>query len=305
MTITAASRARLSGGRWHWQHGPIDCILQAEGDEATVAAAMAQAWRCFSACLDDLVQELQVLRTDLAQPVAVDRSAQARGTIARRMHAACLPHATDGYFITAMAAVAGSVAEELIAFFDRPGITRAWVNNGGDIALYLQPGHSVDIGTVADLSGARAGRAPEGRFTVDAASSVRGIATSGWRGRSFSFGIADAVTILAATASAADAAATVVANAVDVDASGILRRPASDIRDDSDLGDRLVTVGVPPLPAHQVDAALDAGARRAEAQIAAGRIVAAILQLQGRVRVCGTIAVSHPSLAAPGEAAPC
>ena len=45
---------------------------------------------------------------------------------------------------------------------------------------------------------------------------MRGIATSGWRGRSFSLGIADAVTVLAATAAEADAAATVIANAVDL-----------------------------------------------------------------------------------------
>ncbi len=217
------------------------------------------------------------------------------------MLAACLPHATDGRFITAMAAVAGSVAEELIAFFDRPGITRAWVNNGGDIALFLSPGSSVTIGTAADLPLAYAGHAPAGRFIIDASSPVRGVATSGWRGRSFSLGIADAVTILAPTASVADAAATVVANAVDVDAPGIVRRPANDLRDDSDLGSIPVTVAVPTLSPRDVELALDAGARQAEHEIASGRIVAAILQLQGRIRVCGTIAVSHPALPAPAS----
>ena len=42
-------------------------------------------------------------------------------------------------------------------------------------------------------------------------SPVRGVATSGWRGRSHSLGIADSVTVLAATAAMADAAATVIA----------------------------------------------------------------------------------------------
>ena len=45
---------------------------------------------------------------------------------------------------------------------------------------------------------------------------MRGVATSGWRGRSFSLGIADAVTVLARTGAAADAAATIIANAVDL-----------------------------------------------------------------------------------------
>ena len=282
-------------GRWHLQHGPIDCMIGAEGEADAVAAAGKGASERFATCLEQLVRNLPLLRQALHSASAA-RVEDLTGPIARRMLAACLPHATGGRFITAMAAVAGSVAEELIPFFGRPGITRAWVNNGGDIALYLAPGSSVTIGTVADLSLACAGHAPEGRFTIDAASPVRGIATSGWRGRSFSLGIADAVTILAPTASVADAAATVVANAVDVGAPGIVRRPAHDIRDDSDLGAIPVTVAVAPLSQRDVDTALDAGARQAEHEIASGRIVAAILQLQGRIRVCGNIAVSHPLL---------
>ncbi len=290
---------RDPSGCLRFQHGPVDCRVDAQGDASVVSATMEQAWVRFSESLEELVRDLPLLRAALspvASPTSLSAITETISPIARRMLSACLPHATHGRFITAMAAVAGSVAEELIAYFDRPGITRAWVNNGGDIALYLAPGSSVTIGTVADLSLAYAGHAPEGRFTIDASSPVRGIATSGWRGRSFSLGIADAVTILAPTASVADAAATVVANAVDIDAPGILRRPANDVRDDSDLGDRLVTVGVPALSARDVDAALDAGARQAEHEIAAGRIVAAILQLQGRIRVCGNIAVSHPLL---------
>jgi len=121
---------------------------------------------------------------------------------------------------------------------------------------------------------------------------VRGIATSGWRGRSFSLGIADSVTVLAPTAAAADAAATIVANAVDVDDARIARAPASSVRDDSDLGDRLVTLVVPPLPSELVAAALARGTAEARRQIAAGRIVAAVLSLQGRWSVVGEIDVA-------------
>ena len=294
-----AKRAEAWDGGIHFHHGPIDCLVDARGEAAVVLAAIEQAWSRFSECLDELMPDLPLLRADLSSGVLGARFGQAGagiGPIARRMIAACLPYAADGRFITAMAAVAGSVAEELVACFDRPGITRAWINNGGDIALHLAPGSSVTVGTVADLPRAYAGHAPEGRFTIDAASPVRGVATSGWRGRSFSLGIADAVTVLAKAASVADAAATVIANAVDVDAAGIVRRPANEVRDDSDLGARLVTVDVPALSARDADAALDAGARQAEREIASGRIVAAILQLQGRVRVCGTIAVpARPS----------
>ena len=309
--MTGAVRKSLADGRWHFQHGPIDCIVSAEGTAGAAAECIERAWARFRTLLDELVAELPRLRADLSQPSAASLAPE--GRVARRMLAACRPHAIDGRFITAMAAVAGSVAEELIASFDDPRIDRAYVNNGGDIALHLRGDSNFAIGVVADADAdadavrmalARAhachpersegSRPPTGlgRFVIEASSPVRGIATSGWRGRSFSRGIADAVTVLARTASAADAAATVIANAVDIDAATIVRRPADEVRDDSDLGARLVTIAVPALPAREVDAALDAGVRQAAREIASGRIVAAILQLQGRVRVCGTIAVS-------------
>jgi uncharacterized protein len=66
---------------------------------------------------------------------------------------------------------------------------------------------------------------------------VRGIATSGRHGRSLSLGIADSVTVLAATAAAADAAATLIANAVDLPGHAAVRRaPACSLDPDSDLG---------------------------------------------------------------------
>jgi hypothetical protein len=313
--VSGAGRRRFADGRWHFQHGPIDCILAADGDAAAIAASVESAWARFEGVLAELVAELPLLRTDLSS--AAGAAVAARGPIARRMVAACRPHAEAGRFITAMAAVAGSVAEELIAHFERPRIERAYVNNGGDIALHLAPDASFEVGIVADLGAALAdGRhavaAPcvagvvdavsaaaaadavctlgataaafAGRIHLDAAVGARGIATSGWRGRSLSFGIADSATVLAASASLADAAATVVANAVNVGDARIRRAPADRLRDDSDLGARLVTCDVPALPAHLVEAALEAGRAQAEAECAAGRAVAAALCLQGRVR---------------------
>ena len=79
-------------------------------------------------------------------------------------------------------------------------------------------------------------------MVIDADDPSRGVATSGRHGRSFSLGIADAVTVLARTASQADAAATIIANAVDLPGHpAIVRCPACDLQPDSDLGARLVT----------------------------------------------------------------
>jgi ApbE superfamily uncharacterized protein (UPF0280 family) len=204
------------------------------------------------------------------------------------MFEACWPHRAQ--FITPMAAVAGAVADELIPFFRAdPAITRAYVNNGGDIALHLAPGQSYRVGVYADLGRIKRRDITglDGDFEVTAEMPVRGVATSGWRGRSFSLGIADSVTVLAATAADADAAATLIANSVNVDDPAIRRTPANTVKDDTDLGDRVVTVDVGRLSQHKIETALQLGAGHATDLRAMGRVHGAILWLQDEVRVVG------------------
>ena len=272
--------------RWHFQHGPIDLVIVAEGDAAALAGAVEAAWCRFEAVLPELVAELPALRLPIAGPGASARSASrcpVQGVIARRMWRACQPfHAP---FITPMAAVAGAVAQEIVACFERDGIRRAWVNNGGDIALHLAPGESARVGVFADLARfdpVAASLRTDADFVVHASTPVRGIATSGWRGRSFSLGIADSVTVLAGCAAQADAAATVIANAVNVPDARIERRAANEIRDDSDLGDIKVTVEVPVLEAALIVQALRAGQSRARELRRAGLIHSAMLVCQHR-----------------------
>src|SRR5438445_10264142 len=95
------------GRRLHLQDGPIDLIVEARGSEANVRAAYDAAARRFTGLLDELCEELLLLR-QAADPVRCSL----QGTVARRMHAAVAPFAAD-HFVTPMAAVAGSVAEEI------------------------------------------------------------------------------------------------------------------------------------------------------------------------------------------------
>ena len=280
MTASAAQRAPLPGGRWHFQHGPIDIIIGATGDTVALEAAHEQAWQRFQSILSELVEELPALRRCVKGPIPVG------GTVARRMWSACQPYQSS--FITPMAAVAGAVAQELLPAYQVAGIQRAWVNNGGDIALHLALGHSLRVGLYAnlerfDVEQLENGLSLDGQIDIHSTSPVRGIATSGWRGRSFSLGIADSVTVLARTAADADAAATVVANAVNILDACIIRQPANDIKDNSDLGSLLVTVDVPLLRVGQVDAALAAGLVRALELRSRGLIHSAFLVCQNRV----------------------
>jgi ApbE superfamily uncharacterized protein (UPF0280 family) len=196
------------------------------------------------------------------------------------------------HFITPMAAVAGAVADEVLAAMTAAAhLARAYVNNGGDIAIFLAPGERFAIGLV-DRPDRRSldPSALFARTVLSAEDHIGGIATSGWRGRSFSLGIADAVTVLARDAAAADAAATVVANAVDLaHHPAIVRVPACDLAPDSDLGDLLVTRGVGALTAAEIDAALAAGVAVAEGLVQRGLIAGAALHLAGETRVVGGV----------------
>lgn len=275
--MARAVSAALPDGRLHLQDGPIDLVIGLDGTRAAVAEAARRAAAAFEGLLAGLAAELPLLRAPLgADPPAL------RGPVARRMAAAVWPFRRG--FITPMAAVAGAVAEEVVeAIAAIPGLLMAHVNNGGDIALFLAPGQVLRIGLVPSLERA----APEGLVRIAAADAVRGVATSGWPGRSFSRGIADAVTVLAATAAQADAAATVIANAVDVTHPAVRRAPAESLDPDSDLGALPVTVAVGALPPEMIEAALDAGEAEAEMLLHRGLIEGALLVVQGAVRAVG------------------
>ena len=207
--MTGPVAARLPDGRLHFQHGPIDLILEAFGPEPECRAAYAQAWATFRPVLDDLAELLAALRVPVAEkacPAPAASSAHGRqrrapspqgegvrtcrderegsamppaippGAVAAAMIRAVAPHAS--IFVTPMAAVAGAVADHVLAAMTAGRrLDRAYVNNGGDAALWLGPGTRITAAGGPGLSA---------RIAVRHASPVRGIATSGWRGRSHS-----------------------------------------------------------------------------------------------------------------------
>ncbi|HQS17604.1 UPF0280 family protein [Reyranella sp.] len=267
----SAVAARFADGRLHLQHGPIDLIVEAFGVPDEVERAYAQAIDRFGDILPTLVGELTVLRRPMGQAYPL-----LQGPVARRMAEAVWPHRAR--YITPMAAVAGAVADEMLQALVRGRtLAKAYVNDGGDIAIHLTPGQSLRAGIVA--------QALDGVALLTHERPVRGIATSGRGGRSFSLGIAESVTVLAATAAAADAGATMIANEVNADHSAIERRPARLLDPDSDLGELPVTVAVGDLPPEIVEAALDRGLTEARRLRLCGLIDSAALSLEGQWRI--------------------
>ena len=294
MNTRAQIRWLPDGHRLHLHDGPIDLIVEAFGAAVEVETAYRAACERFTTVLDELCSELAFLRTALSgvsQSESREDGFHPRGAVAQRMTAATLPYAAQ-HFITPMAAVAGAVADEILTTMTTAAqLARAYVNDGGDIALHLTAGEKFVVGMVEHVPMQRPDRPSLfGTSTLEFAQPVRGIATSGWRGRSFSRGIADAVTVLADRAATADAAATVIANAVDLPGHPrILRVPARDLAPDSDLGKIPVTQAVAELTAVEINEALTSGVTTAESLLQQKLIHAAALCLQGETRVVGSV----------------
>lgn len=276
--------ALMNDGRLHLQQGPIDLIIEAFSDDSrNKVLAYEQAAMRFSGLLESLAKELPLLRAPIgiSFPILSD-------VIAQRMTQAVWPYRDD--FVTPMAAVAGAVADEILqALVAGQKLQRAYVNNGGDIAIYLSAGEKFQVG-IAGIEDAEV----KGQFTIYAEDPVRGIATSGWRGRSFSRGIADSVTVLAENAAMADAAATMIANAVNVDHPDIERAPACDIQAESDLGRVLITRSVPQLDRESINQALEFGQLAANKYFDEGLIERAAIRLQGEVRIVPKVGPAGP-----------
>lgn len=281
--MRAQTQLLPDGRRLHLHDGPIDLIVEAFGTRNAVNSAYEAASARFVTVLDELCQELPLLRQPPTHPP--------EGRIARSMYAAVLPYAQN-YFITPMAAVAGAVAEEVLATMTTVSLlTRAYVNNGGDIALYLASGEYFVAGIVdrPDRPSLFA------TATLSSDQPARGIATSGWRGRSFSLGIADTVTVLADRAAQADAASSIIANAVDLPGHPkVTRVPACYLVPDSDLGPRLVTQHVGQLSPVEIEAALEAGVAVARSLHSDGLIRSAALRLGSETRVAGFLPQTTP-----------
>ena len=280
MTImdNGPAKALLPGNRLHLQHGPIDLVIKAEGPPDAVESAYGSAEERFRTILPELVSELPLLR----RPARNDQGPTT--PVARRMWRAATRF--PGKFITPMGAVAGSVADEIIDVMveGATGLRKVFVNNGGDIALWKTDGEqfSIDLATYPELPAGH-GRRPV-TIRINGSGKIGGVATSGRHGRSFSLGIADAVTVLADNAAIADACATLVANSVDIDGAEVRRMPASELDLDSDLGERLVTVEVGPLEQEECDIALDKGVTQAQEFLNEGLVNNVFLLLQDNCR---------------------
>ena len=244
------------------QHGPTNIVIEALGIDKNLAYLNAKNY--FETLLEELVLDLTLLKKE----VVLNRKFNNR--ISQSMQDAAERFIPS--YITPMAAVAGSIADNILkVLIDDTHLEKAYVNNGGDISFYLNENQTMK-GSLAAI--------PNMITEIKHKNSSRGIATSGWRGKSFSRGIADSVTVLAKNAAIADAAATMIGNAVDIyDHPNIKKKPANFIYEASDLKNLPVTIEVGKLTKIEIKEALKNGYQTAIEYVQKDLINTALIQL--------------------------
>jgi ApbE superfamily uncharacterized protein (UPF0280 family) len=183
--------------------------------------------------------------------------------------------------LTPMAAVAGTIADAVADWLFEQGLTRVIVDNGGDIAVRMAEGEKITVGVRSQVTSPSISHL----IHLDSGCLTWGVTTSGMGGRSFTRGIASAVTVLAAKASMADAAATAVANACFVEDKGITQLPAERIDPNSDLAGLCVTTEVGNLESDSIRQALENARLKAEAICQKGLIIGTFIALGSKLAI--------------------
>ncbi len=179
--------------------------------------------------------------------------------------------------LTPMAAVAGTIADEVADFLFEHGMTKVVVDNGGDVAVRADREEPITVGIRPDINDHEVSYV----IGLDPDLHSHGVATSGLGGRSLTRGIASAATVVARTASLADAAATAVANASFLEDEQVRRRPAEDLDPYTDIAGLDITVKVGPLSEEKKIRAVSQAIRRAEDLVRREVILGAFVAVQG------------------------
>jgi ApbE superfamily uncharacterized protein (UPF0280 family) len=278
--MTDDFRRILPDGSIYFDAGPMQLRIHVrQGDGPATHLALAGAEKAYS-LLEELSKHKEIITGFVC---AVHPQPEYPAVVVRMIESV---RKTGDPSLTPLAAVAGTVADEVADFvWALEKVDKVVINNGGDIALRLRRGASAKIGLQENLSVGRYSNV----LIAEHFHGIEGVATSGLGGRSLTKGIASAVTSVASTASMADAAATIIANAVDVDSPCIVRTQAEEIDPGTDIPGQSVTIRVGRLNRLEIEEALEAGMAAADKLRRRGCIMGAVLSLQGTTIVCPTL----------------
>lgn len=253
------------------ENGPLRLVIQAYSGETPELELAKEAAQYSFTCLEMVAGELELLR----QPHPRIDGAAHHQISETMINSVRLIGDND---LTPMAAVAGTIADYVAEYLYERGVGRVIVENGGDIAIRLQPGEVVRVGFRPKITDQDVSHL----ITINSKSHTWGVNTSGLGGRSLTRGIATGVTAFAHTSSVADAAATAIANSCFVEDSKIVQVPANSIDPHTDLGTLPVTLSAEGVSEKSNDIALENGLKKAEMLVASNAIQGVLLAVGGK-----------------------
>ena len=253
-------------------YGPMHMYIQATDRGRPRLDLAVEGGRKAAGVLEDLARFRVLLKKKAGD---IEAKADLPAVVASMVEAAQKMETAD---LTPMAAVAGAASDAVADYCIEKGGTKIIVDNGGDVALRLKGDETARVGIKAEIDAQR----PAYVLNIPAASGIGGVATSGLGGRSFTKGIASAVTVLAETAALADAAASVIANATYVEDPAVERYLPETVYPDTDIAGEWVTGEVGDLSEAIIDQALRQGLAAADRLCDKGRIIAAFIAIKGR-----------------------
>ncbi|MCX7779668.1 MAG: UPF0280 family protein [Negativicutes bacterium] len=265
----------IAPGRIFVECGPISMMIAAWQNGAPLAGLCKQAARQAVACLEAITS----CRRESSLPWGECRPEKLTPTARKMWDAVRL---TGDSTMTPMAAVAGAIADVTADWLAAHGATKVICNNGGDIALRLAPGEELIAGIAPRIGSARFSHT----LRLTAFDGAGGIATSGFGGRSFTRGIADAVTVVARSAAVADAFATFLANASFIESMAVKQALAKELDPSTDIPELTVTTRIGRLSPAEKERSLQQIENTAAGALRRGDILAVIAQVQGHDRIC-------------------
>jgi len=254
-------------------YGPMHMFISASENGRPLAKLAEEGAHFATKVLEELARFLPVIKKR-AQRLGVQETYP---DVVRRMIEATKKMEEPD--LTPLAAVAGTASDVVADFIFHRGGTKIIVDNGGDIAIRLREGEVAKVGIKTEISA----KNPSYLITIDSATGVGGVTTSGMGGRSFTKGIASAATVLSENASIADAAATVIGNFTNVEDPHIMRCLAEKLYADTDIAGEWITTKVERLSGEKIEEALNNGLSKAHSIYEKGLIKGALVALQGRV----------------------
>lgn len=240
----------LNDGRVYVDYGPVSMVMMASKNGVVQTELCSEAARLIPDLLTEISHSRQLLSQFSSTIELREGDLNDLGGLPLKMVEAVKQ--VQEPTLTPMAAVAGTLADFLADWIEAQGVDKVLINNGGDIAIRLQGNQSVKIGILPKVEIGKL----EKTVTIRAEAGVGGVCTSGLGGRSFTRGIANAVTVFSKRCCIADACATHLANASYVQSAAVITELAGNLLPDSDIADLEVVTQVGKLTLEEVSQSL-------------------------------------------------